>query len=408
MMTLRERVARIATLAVIGTLLLGAAASRASAANVCFAPNSALRDPSNPLDLPVAPGANPLSGARFFVEGPGNGLAAGAIAQLLGRDPASFGNTRFSRMLEKLGLGALVRLLQDVGLARKVTLLRKIAVQPETKRFSIYTAGGGRGAMYSNTMKFLCRMQAMEPGASPFLETYFLKHTGSCSTNRETPRDQSRFRRRVRELARAIGNFPVVIYAELDAVDTARCLSPAGLRDRIKLLKYEIDKLSRLPHAVVYVEGGVSDANSAGFAARILNQAGIRKIRGFFLNDTHYQWTINEVRFGNKISRLTHGAHFIVGTQDNGNGPLLNPHPARQGTENLCNPPGRGTGPQPTTNTGFPFVDGFEWISTPGRSSGSQCHPGDPPSGTFGTDLALALAANANNQLGPGYPSSPY
>ena len=46
----------------------------------------------------------------------------------------------------------------------------------------------------------------------------------------------------------------------------------------------------------------------------------------------------------------------------NGNGPLLNPHPSKQGIENLCNPPGRALGPRPNTQTGAPSVDHwFGW-----------------------------------------------
>src|SRR5690349_15782961 len=72
-----------------------AAASRAPSAHQadaqqCPDPYSATRDPSNPLALPTAPGANPLNGAHFFVDGPRHGEAAGAIAQLLGKDPTRY------------------------------------------------------------------------------------------------------------------------------------------------------------------------------------------------------------------------------------------------------------------------------------------------------------------------------
>ncbi len=117
-------------------------------------------------------------------------------------------------------------------------------------------------------------------------------------------------------------------------------------------------------------------------------------------------WTINEVNWAEKISKLTHGAHYIVNTSDNGNGPKLNPHPVRQGIEDLCNPPGRGLGPEPTTKTGFPHADAFLWVHEPGNSSGS-CH-GGPPSGSFWDARAVDLASHANNRLGPKYPSQPY
>src|SRR5947209_15723442 len=51
---------------------------------------SGTRDPANPLELSPAPGSDPLSGAHLFVDGPRHGVAAGAIAQLLGVDPQSY------------------------------------------------------------------------------------------------------------------------------------------------------------------------------------------------------------------------------------------------------------------------------------------------------------------------------
>lgn len=103
---------------------------------------------------------------------------------------------------------------------------------------------------------------------------------------------------------------------------------------------------------------------------------------------------------------MAHGAHFIVNTSQNGNGPLLNRHPSTQGIEDLCNPPGRGLGPQPTTHTGFTLADAWLWTSPPGNSAGT-CN-GGPPGGTFWTARAIKLAEQANNRLGPRYPSRPY
>jgi endoglucanase len=155
----------------------------------------------------------------------------------------------------------------------------------------------------------------------------------------------------------------------------------------------------------VYVEGGYSDSNSVRYAARILNAIGIGHIRGFFTNDTHLNWTINEVRWATAISELTHGAHFIVNTADNGQGPLLNPHPQTQGIENLCNPPGRGLGPTDTTQTGYALADAWLWMHPPGNSSGCG---GGPSNGTFWLQKAVGLAERANQRLGPSSPSRPY
>jgi endoglucanase len=241
----------------------------------------------------------------------------------------------------------------------------------------------------------------------PLIATYFLNHSGACASNVDGPGAQAVFRRRVHELAVALGRFPFVVLAELDAVTTAGCLSPAGLAARIAELRYEVDTLTALPHGVVYVEGGASDAVTPAFAASILNAAHIRRARGFFVGDTHFAWTSDEIAFGRAVSRLTGGRHFIVNTAGNGRGPLVPSSRALYGNEVLCNPPGRGLGPRPRTATGFALVDAFEWTGTPGRSAG-DCGAGHAPPGAFDVGLALGLSARADDRIGPAYPRRPY
>ncbi|HWC85441.1 MAG TPA: glycoside hydrolase family 6 protein [Solirubrobacteraceae bacterium] len=379
---------------------------RAHAATVCSSGLGSTRDPGNPLALDGAPGGNPLSGAqsRFFVQTPARGTAGKVIDSLLGVTPPD--TESWADFKASLTSGPLAqKLAADPALASKVNLLSKIADEPETSRFSTYTAGGGPGAISSQLNKFLCRMHAVDPAAIPLLSTYFIVHNNHCKT--ESPGEQAVFKRRVDEFVAGVANYPTVIFIEEDAVDTSGCLTKLGLAIRKRLLNYEVGAIAKVPHAVAYLDGGTEDGNSARFAAQILNAAGTGRIRGFFLNATHENWTSKEISFGAKISRLAHGAHFIINTADNGRGPLLNPHPVTQGVEDLCNPPGRGLGPKPTTSTGFPLADAFEWTSVPGKSGGT-CHPGDPPGGVFGVNIALALARNANSQLGPGDPSLPY
>ena len=75
---------------------------------------------------------------------------------------------------------------------------------------------------------------------------------------------------------------------ELDAPGSSKCVRRMGSMPGWKAdLRYEINRIRALPHTVVYGEAGYSDANSPRYTARILNAVGIRKIRGFFTNDTH-------------------------------------------------------------------------------------------------------------------------
>jgi endoglucanase len=84
----------------------------------------------------------------------------------------------------------------------------------------------------------------------------------------------------------------------------------------------------------------------------------------------------------------------VVNTAENGQGPLIPKHRARQGNEFLCNPPNRGLGPKPTTHTGYRNVDAVAWIANPGVSGG-DCRPGIPASG-FSVKLALGLVRHAD------------
>jgi endoglucanase len=386
-------------------------AVHAGTAESCANPDNypATRDPANPLDLPNPPGPNPLNGANFFVDGPAHGSAAGAIASLLGMDPHSLpNNLSWADFQQQLQSGPLAdRIAADPSLAQKVALLEKIAAQPEANRFSMYSQGGGPGAIYGQVHKILCSNLAADPGSVPIFTTFFLYQAGYCETRSQILANRPNFERQINEMARGIDRRPAVMLLELDAIGASKCMQQnGGLRYWEQNMSYEINKLAALPHTVVYIEGGYADSNGPGYTARVLNAVGVQKIRGFFTNDTHEDWTINEVHWGQQVSRLTHGAHFIVNTATNGQGPMIPANRVRDGNEVLCNPPGRGIGPLPQMSPGFAAADAFLWTAPPGNSSGS-CN-GGPAAGTFWPAKAVGMAALANGKLGPGFPSRPF
>ena len=74
------------------------------------------------------------------------------------------------------------------------------------------------------------------------------------------------------------------------------------------------------------------------------------------LNVTHFDWTVNNIRYGRKVSRLVGGKPFVVSTSYNGRGPvhyLAGPRGHRRRINVFCNVRYRGLGPQPTTATGL-------------------------------------------------------
>jgi endoglucanase len=196
--------------------------------------------------------------------------------------------------------------------------------------------------------------------------------------------------------AQGIGDYRAVLYLEMDSLITVGCLSPQGVAVRMHELHDAINILTaHCPRLVIYLDAGAADAVPAPQIAQLLERAGVAQIQGFFLNSTHFDWTSHEIAFGEQISRLTGGKHFVVNTGENGQGPLVPPDPAVDGNEVLCNPPGRGLGPRPTTHTCYRNVDAFAWTSNPGESGG-LCGAGAPSTGDYWPAYGLMLVRNAD------------
>jgi hypothetical protein len=413
-------VAAITAFALATATATGTARAAGSHLARCRDPQSpARRDAANPLMLARSPAnGDVLAGAGFYVAGPARGTAAGAIAQLLGMgvgqalasgqplagmsDALSWAHFAQTTVAEKLPR-------QAAGVQTNIRRLEKIAGQPTPLRISAVSGGGSPAAVYNQTRKLFCSLLKADPGTIPIVTTYFAhSELGGAATRAQINADAPHFKAQIDAMARAIGRRPVALFLELDGVGSTAAMAHNGaLGAWESLIRYEALKLESLPHTAVYLEGGYSDAHDAAYAAKLLNHMGVRRVQGFFTNDTHLQWTSHELRYAEAVSAKTGGAHFVINTSSNGRGPLLNRHPRTQGVEDLCNPPGRGLGTPDNTSPGLNrHLDALLWVVPPGNSSGS-CH-GGPASGTFWVTRAEQLAANADARLGPGSPSRPF
>jgi endoglucanase len=319
------------------------------------------RMPGNPLGLATTPRAsNALAGAQFFVDYWGTPVAQQAAAW---------------RATEP----------------KKSAMLYQIAAEPNTERYGKWSgAYPGR-----RVQAFLNRATMQEPEAVPLLATYRIV-SGHCGSWSDTPADAAAYHDWIKSLAEGIGNDPAVLFLEMDSIITApQCLSRHGITVRMHELHDAIHVLSNDPHLVTYLDAGAADALKPQTAANLLKRAGIGQIQGFFLNSTHFDWTSKEIAYGEKISKLTGGKHFVINTAENGQGPERTNHPATQGAEVICNPKNRGLGPKPTTTTGYKNVDAFAWIAHPGVSGG-PCTPGAPKIGAFWPAKALSLVKHAD------------
>jgi endoglucanase len=309
-------------------------------------------DPGNPLGLAAAStSTDPLAGAQFYV----NPASPSALA------------------------------------ARSDPSLNAIAAQPGVARFGSFSYPNASVSV----ARYLARAQVQQPGTVPMLTTYRIVD-GHCGHWADPPADQLSYHNFIEGFAQGIGSYRAVLFLEQDSLITAPCLSAHGLTVRMNELSDAINVLkANCPHLVIYLDAGAADAVPAHRIATLLRRAGVAKIEGFFLNATHFDWTSSEIRYGNQVSRLIGGKHFVVSTGESGRGPLVPKNRVKHGNEVLCNPPGRGLGPRPTTDTGYPRVDAFAWLDNPGGSSGA-CVPGAPKTGVYWPAYAAMLVRNAN------------
>ncbi len=329
------------------------------------------RDPLNPLDVPGPYYGNLIAGTKFYID-PDTG-AAKAMRHYAHSRPAWS------------------------------ALLGDLANEPGAHRFYMWNMGGH---VRGRVAHFLQNSQLKQPGTTVMLSTYSLIHDHCGYT--ATPAMEARYERFIQQVAAGVGNFHVVFFLELDSLIAAPCLNRRQLAIRDAELKYAISVLEADPHVLVYLDGGAADAVPVRHMARLLRGAGVKQAQGFFLNSTHFDWTTTEVHYGQRISRMLGGVHFIVNTGSNGRGPLRPKVRFGHGNEVLCNPPGRGLGPLSIANdvaqqTSYAGLDGLLWFSNPG-GSGGQCRPGAPPTGVFWPARAVMLARNwVDHVSGPHY-----
>ena len=199
--------------------------------------------------------------------------------------------------------------------------------------------------------------------------------------------------------------------------------------DRFAMLNHAVDALGANARTRVYLDGTHSSWLGVGDAADRLDQAGVARADGFFLNVSNYRTTASSLKYGDWISQclwfgtnaaeggwrlghfefcasqyypssgyddttasdawyvdnVTNAAnapagpgdltHFVVDTSRNGQGPWTPPAGLYPDPQDWCNPPGRGLGIRPTTATGDPLADAFLWVKVPGESDG-QCSRG--------------------------------
>ncbi|MGC2374998.1 MAG: glycoside hydrolase family 6 protein [Solirubrobacteraceae bacterium] len=268
------------------------------------------------------------------------------------------------------------------GRASEAAQIAKIASRPVAKWFGDWSYGHGGTAGDVNW--WVGTVTAA--GALPVLVAYDLpwRDCGQYSSGGAV--SASAYRQFIDALAQGIGGRRAVVILEPDALAELECLPSDEQAGYYELLNYGVTHLGAGPLVSVYLDAGHAGWQPASTIATRLSKAGVASARGFSLDVSNFGSTAVETGYGTAIGGYLGGAtHFVIDTSRNGRGP------APGGA--WCNPPGRGLGQAPTSQTGNPLIDAYIWIKQPGASDGA-CN-GGPSAGQWWPAYALELAENA-------------
>lgn len=293
---------------------------------------------------------DPFSGVRIFVDR--HSPAAVAEASLERSDPAA------------------------------ATLLRKIASHPTGIWLGNWIPAVRVAAVVHTVMR-----EAAAENSMPLLVLYAFPFRACERQVTGGLAGAAGYERWIGQVVAGIGTGKAAVILEPDVLAQffaqPRCLSPRDRRDGLAVIRRAVDELVSSPNTAVYLDAGHSRWRSAKVMAPLLLAAGVREARGFSLNVSNFNATAAEERYGNTLSALVHGAHYVIDTSRNG----------AATAKTWCNPPGQALGIPPTAKAGNRLVDALLWIKPPGASDG-PCN-GGPPAGMFWPSYALSLAANA-------------
>jgi endoglucanase len=316
--------------------------------------------------------------------------------------------------------------------------------------------------------------RAERQGAVPVLVAYNIPGRDCANLSAGGALTTAEYKAWIDGFAQGVGSKRAIVILEPDGLGLlpSNCPPlpdyPFTDAQRYEELNYAVDKLGAGAKTSVYLDGTHSAWLGVGDIAQRLATAGVMRATGFFTNASNYRFLDYERKYATWISkciafannpddggwRLGHydwcasqyfsplappeapvdpndiatwvytdqwydqnvgavqpTAHFVIDTSRNGRGPWTPPAGTYSDPQDWCNPPGRGLGVRPTTNTASPLGDALLWIKVPGESDGTCTRglpPGsvdpewgvvDPAAGQWFPQQALQLARLANPPL---------
>jgi endoglucanase len=248
-------------------------------------------------------------------------------------------------------------------------VMRKLANIPQARWFT--------GGTPKQVRKDVDQLMDKASGKLPVLVAYNVPNRDCSQYSAGGARNAKGYKRWIDGFADGIGSRPAIVILEPDAL--------AGLCGKRRLANLRA-ATKRLRGTTTYVDAGHSNWQPAARMRKRLKRVGATR---YALNVSNFQRTKDLVAYGYALSSTM---HFVIDTSRNGRGPW-------HGREEWCNPPGRGLGARPTTDTHDQLVDAFLWVKPPGESDGECADRKDPPAGHWWAEYALGLARRAQPPL---------
>lgn len=272
-----------------------------------------------------------------------------------------------------------IQMWEREGRKQDAALLKRIADEP--------TALWPAGEIDPAPVIKAATAAARQEGRTALFVAYDIPHRDCGQHSAGGAGDADAYRAWIGKFAEALGDAKAVVVLEPDAVAhmVDGCTPGEYQGEREQLLSEAVVRLKQQSGTKVYLDAGnPSWIQDSSKLVEPLKRAGVEEADGFSLNVSNFQTDAVTKKYGVQLSRDLGGKHFVVDTSRNGNGPL-------DGA--WCNPPGRGLGTRPTTDTGEQALDAYLWIKRPGASDGT-CE-GGPDAGQWWPEYALELARNS-------------
>ncbi|WP_420803046.1 glycoside hydrolase family 6 protein [Streptomyces pratensis] len=261
---------------------------------------------------------------------------------------------------------------------RRPLIESRIAAQPAAVWFPAYNPGTVTRQVRDVTAA------AAAAGRTPVLVPYAIPDRDCGGASEGGAPGLDAYDAWMEDFAAGLGEGPVIVILEPDAVALSDCLSTGERTDRFASLARAGRTLRAAnPLARVYFDGGHSGWHTAAKQAAALREAGAATSGdGIFTNVSNFHRTADEAAYARRVLAALGGPPglgAVIDTSRNGNG-------APRAGE-WCDPAGRALGRTPATDTGLAGIDAYLWVKLPGESDGCK-----GSAGSFTPDYAYELA----------------